>query len=314
MKKLFIKLVILCMISSMIIVIINAAYTKWDVGDYNGIRKFREVNQNIQISNTGSSHGSRDFYYENIEEYECFNFALESQTLSYDYRIISHYQDNLASDGIMFIPISYFSFYGIEEIQREEFESKNKRYYQILDKEEIIRYDFFVDLTQGIFPVLGIGGPAFLRSMEREWKDAVASRTTNHQEAEKKAKVRYQSHIIDNNYDMEGNRLVNKSEIEALYQLIDLCKEKDIRPVLVTPPYLREYTRYIQEQNPAFYKDFYEKINEIQDNTGVEYYDYALDQRFCNEYELFVDCDHLNQQGAKLFTEIIIQDVMSNMQ
>lgn len=94
--------------------------------------------------------------------------------------------------------------------------------------------------------------------------------------------------------------------------LIDLCKEKDIRPVLVTPPYLREYTGYIQEQNPAFYRDFYEKINKIQENTGVEYYDYAMEQRFCKEYDLFADCDHLNLEGAKLFTEIIIHDVMSN--
>lgn len=57
----------------------------------------------------------------------------------------------------MFIPISYFSFLGKAEIERESFESRNKRYYKILPPDLIKEYDeytaFFVKL-----PALSAGG------------------------------------------------------------------------------------------------------------------------------------------------------------
>lgn len=41
--------------------------------------------------------------------------------------------------------------------------------------------------------------------------------------------------------------------------------------------------------------------------TGVEYRDFSRDERFKN-HELFRDADHLNDNGARAFTNIIIQE------
>lgn len=97
-----------------LIILINMAYVHASHGkDYDGdyTDKFMSIEGNIEISNTGSSHGLRAFNYDDIEEYNCFNFALVSQSLSYDYRLVSYYSDQLADNGVMFIPISYFSFF-----------------------------------------------------------------------------------------------------------------------------------------------------------------------------------------------------------
>ena len=87
----------------MILNILNTYYLQRNICDNDRTAKFKDIEPGIVISNTGSSHGLYGFNYEELgEEYNCFNFALESQRLSYDYRIVSNYSDYLAENGIMF--------------------------------------------------------------------------------------------------------------------------------------------------------------------------------------------------------------------
>ena len=74
----------------MILNILNTYYLQRNICDNDRTAKFKDIEPGIVISNTGSSHGLYGFNYEELgEEYNCFNFALESQRLSYDYRIVS---------------------------------------------------------------------------------------------------------------------------------------------------------------------------------------------------------------------------------
>lgn len=112
--------------------------------------------------------------------------------------------------------------------------------------------------------------------------------------------------------DEEGNRIINYAEIEALYNIISLCERKCVRPILITTPYLKEYTHAVGRIDPEFYEDFYEIISVIQRKTGVEYYDYGDDKRFAQQYELFADMDHLNDKGAKIFTSIVLEELIDS--
>ncbi len=130
MKKFLAKVAIFFAIVISIVLVINQIYISLDKNDSDGTKKFNNVSNNIQICNFGSSHGVYSFDYEDVDdEYVCFNFALSSQRLSYDYRIFDNYKDNIAEGAVVIIPVSYFALFGEPEEEEENFESRNVRYY-----------------------------------------------------------------------------------------------------------------------------------------------------------------------------------------
>ena len=143
MKRFLIKLTVLVLIMVLIFTGYDAAYRRiCDIDpSKNDEYKFRNVPNGIQICNFGSSHGKDDFNYAAWQdEYTSFNFALVMQTASYDYRILQQYIGHLAKDAVVFIPISYFTF-GWDEESKDDFRSKNERYYSFLEPEYIKDYD-----------------------------------------------------------------------------------------------------------------------------------------------------------------------------
>ena len=102
--------------------------------------------------------------------------------------------------------------------------------------------------------------------------------------------------------------LLLEEEVQSLYAIIELCKEIGAIPVLVTTPYLAEYTDLVVENQPEFLPYFYSLVKKVSEDTETPYYDYAFDQRFQHDYSLFKDSDHLNQYGALVFTEILLQE------
>ena len=148
MKRFLIKLTALMLIMVMIFAGYDAAYRRICKIDpsKNDEYKFQNVPDGIQICNFGSSHGKDDFNYTQWQdEYTTFNFALVMQTASYDYRILQQYIGKLAEGGVAFIPISYFTF-GWDEESKEDFRSKNERYYSFLEPQYIKDYDVVTDI------------------------------------------------------------------------------------------------------------------------------------------------------------------------
>lgn len=153
MEKFFIKLSLFFAILSVIIYVINERYII--VRNTSSTDKFKNVPEKIQICNFGSSHGANGYHYDDLaNDYTCFNFAMASQSLDYDWRIMQCYQDKIDDNAVVFITISYFSFYGIDETKTNNFLSKNKRYYRFLPKEFIKEYDLKTDIFENKLPAL----------------------------------------------------------------------------------------------------------------------------------------------------------------
>jgi len=307
MRKFIFKLAVFCTIIVIFVFAVNERYVS--VKSYSETDKFNCVPDGIQICNFGSSHGLNDFYYDNYEdEYVCFNFALSSQSLDYDWRIMQYYQDKIDSGAIVFITISYFSFYGIDEVSTDKFLSKNKRYYHFLPKDYIKNYDLKTDVFETVFPSL--------TAYENLISDMLTG-STNTKETEgaggidmkKYAEAAYNRHLVYEKFDEEGNRILNEEYINSLYEMVALCKEKDAIPVLVTTPYLHDYTDIVINNAPEFLDNFYSIIENIMKSQNVRYFDYGFDKRFMDSYDLFIDPDHLNRDGAIKFMEILIGDV-----
>lgn len=289
----------------MVLFLLNQLCLKMDHRDYYNTDKFQSIESGIQVANLGSSHGLYGFCYEDLPQYKTFNFALISQTLSYDYRILLEYGKCLQEDGILLIPVSYFSFYGDRESDQEDFETKNKRYYKFLSKDNIKNYDVFYHCVVKEFPVLDQKDsffPVLLGAAENK-NDATWNRNASDIDISLDAQNAYKRHFLENH----GDEKRNPEEIQALKDIIGFCKNNKVIPVMITTPYLKEYTELV---SPEFFEDFYGIIREIQAETGAAYYDYAKDGRFKNNYALFMNSDHLNKAGAKKFVEIITEEII----
>lgn len=119
-------------------------------------------------------------------------------------------------------------------------------------------------------------------------------------EFEARGLARYQRHFENKEEYFEEDKKQN------LIDLITLCKERNITPVLITTPYTVYYNQYVSAD---FLYEFYSVINEIALEYGVSYYDYSHDERFQTNLKYFGDADHLNPDGAVYFTDLLTEEV-----
>ena len=328
MKRFLIKLTVLVLIMAMIFTGYDAAYRRiCDIDpSKNDEYKFRNVPDGIQICNFGSSHGKDDFNYTAWQdEYTSFNFALVMQTASYDYRILQQYIGHLAKDAVVFIPISYFTF-GWDEESKDDFRSKNERYYSFLEPEYIKDYDVITAIgIKHFLPLLDdptsvirkirnslnkmetLDQPDTADEMDESVEESEATESEDVDQAEGTA-FDFQRHAEEKRLlyrivDKNGDLLVREEELSAVYGMVRLCKEHGLRPILITVPFRWEYNDQFEEE---YCRQFYEVINQICQDESVEYYDYSHDDRFTNTAEYFRNSDHLSPRGAAVFTDIVI--------
>ncbi len=290
---------------------INAWYLAMDQSDDLWTDKFKDVPAHIQICNFGSSHGLYSFNYEDVcGEFTCFNFALASQSLSYDLRILQQYKDHLKEGCLVFIPVSYFSFFGIEETQEEEFLSKNRQYYDFLSPGQIKEYDFSTHMFKRFFPALDAYEtlPTVLFFGKASGNEELWSKSALDMDVSADAALAFERHFIQEKLNPSGERIVNKEEVSALGQMILLCREIGAVPVLVTTPYLEEYLEEINANAPDFDEEFSAILSPILTETGTAYMDYSSDLHFTARKDLFMNADHLNKEGARQFTNLLLEN------
>lgn len=310
MKKFLRKIFIYFLVLSAIVLTTNVLYLKMErkLDLYNIGAFLKEVPDNIQICNFGASHGN-SFNYTNLrDQYTCFNFSLAAQSYSYDYRILQAFKEKIKKGAIVFIPVSYFSFFGIPESQEQGFAGKNSRYYKFLPANLIKEYDKVSDIFINYFPALV---PDNVRAFVEHFYQPDESLFENGVE-NPNAEARYRDHVLYGKFDDSGNRIYKYEDIEALYAIIDTLKTIDARIILITTPFLREYNDAVRNNDPNFFREFHAIIDEIVKKTGVEYYDYSDKDRYSLDHSIFVDADHLNKKGSRRFTDELMYTILES--
>ena len=295
MRKFLIKISIYVLLLSVVVLGLDWWYITKNIDDIGAFEN--GVPDNIQICNFGSSHGRWSFDYEDIEnDYVCFNFALGSQSLLYDFNILENYKDKIRKGAIVFLVVSYHSLFDKPETERSGFDTRNRRYYRFLPRNLIVSYDRETDLYVNYFPVLASSNIIeFIKNLSVPVED-VWQKVTNAEE------IATQS--LDENYVKFVSRKRNEKLWDSLHGMIKTLKELGATPILITTPYLHEYSDAIRAKDPKFFDDFYSAMKEISEKTGTKYYDYSRDERYMNDYSLFMDLHHLNKKGARIFTKI----------
>lgn len=82
---------------------------------------------------------------------------------------------------------------------------------------------------------------------------------------------------------------------------LERCREKGVAlTIFVSPSYIIKGKQYIGAVD---------KLSEIANKYGYELKDYSSDPHFMSDKTLFKDASHLNDNGARLYTETIISEL-----
>ena len=95
---------------------------------------------------------------------------------------------------------------------------------------------------------------------------------------------------------------IKPASLDNLRDIIELCKDKGVELIFVTPALNPQVASYAGEQ-----QDFYNFVKEIADANGISYYNMNLlkDRDDIFDYGTFRDYVHLNKNGATVFSDII---------
>lgn len=298
-RKFFIKTIIFCGLIGLTLLYFNHKYHQTNYWrSLNDLYKFENMPEKIQMANIGSSHGNYGFNYGKYESgFNCFNFGLNSQEYIYDFNILSQYIDHLDKGAIVYIPVSYFSLYK----GSDNSEKYINRYYRILDKQYMTDYNWKNKILYDTLSILTSGkniGKIVLDNKSIEIvPTSIKVRTPEVfiERGKQRADI-HQKYIGDQTVDVE--------ELEYLYKIIDLCYEKELEPILITTPFSEYYNNNFDKN---FYAKFYKDISFITEEKQILYLDYSHHPLFQNETDYFLDTDHLNENGAKVFTELLVR-------
>ena len=305
MKGFCTKLFCFLLILGIITVGINQWYVVKDHTFAKAIR-YRNMPYGIQVSNTGSSHGAASFRYDTLPDgYTGFNFGSGYQLPVYDARLVEHYADHLADGGVLLIVISYFSLFR-EMTDTFNFASFNRSFYSILPDEMVYNYERKTDILAKL-PSLTAYFELFPTLIKREEEDDGTILEADPEEVRASVEGRYQSHVANDRGPCEDEN------VEAVYRMVEICRKKNITPVIITTPLLSEFPEQVRKRDPVFFEDFYGAIDEICDKTGIRYYDYSEDERFTHDYSLFSDADHLNERGGERFTQVVYEEILKDI-
>lgn len=275
-------------------------YTEEDLFKFNSYLNLKE--NSVKIMNLGSSHGMYGIHYSK-EGFDKINLARKSQNFFYDLQLLKKYSKKLNKDVIVIVPISIFSFYNHNE------EKIIQCYIQLLNRNDIskinhIKY-FLIKNFSVLYPPNNILKLKQIgKNKENQIKYPSDLKLESKIEESQETALRHLG-ISDKNYSI-------KNAEDDFINLIDYIESKNWNYVLITTPFSYLYNKNIEKyQKGAFKERIYDNIKEVEEKLGKKfvYLDYSHDSRFENNLEYFFDDDHLNEKGAKYFTEILLEDL-----
>jgi len=98
--------------------------------------------------------------------------------------------------------------------------------------------------------------------------------------------------------------VVDSNKVDALKKIISICREKDISLFIISSPI---FHTVIEKQIPR--SSVAEISLEILRLNKVNYIDFSSDPTFAGHFEWFKDIAHLNENGAKVFSNMVVNEI-----
>ena len=263
--------------------------------DYKLKRAYLDIHsKEISTLILGHSHA---FYGINpqILNDKAFNAAYVSQPLGYDLKLLEKYSDSLTSLKRIIIVISYPSLFLTLENSTEKYRLKNYYLYYGFNDGIPLKYKFETTAMDSYFNSFVIKD-YYLDNENKMNSDSLGfgyKKSTHKINFKNDALRAVSRHTFNDTSHYQEN-------INALKKMIAIAKDKKIKVYLITTPTTSEYYENINTRQ--WYK-ILKAMERLTNEKDVFYYNFMKSGEF-NE-EDFRDSDHLNNRGAKKFTDLL---------
>ncbi|RUL49031.1 hypothetical protein [Lysinibacillus antri] len=295
MGHLFIKLTIIITVGLLLFIPVNNFVKQSH--DYNinhAMLAFKKDPYPVDIINLGASHSMYAYYFKPTG-LSHLDLALPAQTIQYDFKLLKEYGKHLKPGGIVIVSISQITF--------ANFETKHLgNYYNVLDRTEIEPFSLIDYYSYLYLP--GTNSGSFNSALSGKLKNFKwnshqpwANNGKNYSERKyEKVEAQYREAVESNN--IERN-------VQQLREIVDYCSEKGYRVILTMEPVHESYQEYFNEE--VMNRLVFQYLKALK--LDVPFLNYMGDQRFVNNKDYFIDPDHLNREGRKMFSWIVYKDL-----
>lgn len=265
--------------------------------DYNinhAIVKFKKDPHPVDIINLGASHAMYGYDFKSTG-LEHLDLALPAQTIEYDYKLLKEYGEYVKPNGVILVSISQVTFGSTDN-------NYIGNYYEILDREDIDPFNWIDYYSYLYLPGANTG--RFLSAVAGRFKEF---RFDDHQPwtngGNNYAKRKFEK--VKAEYDGAVNNGTIEENMAYLKSIVDHCNANDYPVVLTMEPVHQSYSSYFDES--VMNELVFQYLEEL--DLDAPLLNYMNDERFSDEEEYFIDPDHLNKEGRKIFSEIVYEDL-----
>jgi hypothetical protein len=266
---------------------------------------FENQLDSIEVLVLGNSHAANGVNPEYLS-LKGFNLSNYSQHLFQDTRLTLKYIDRMPKLKYVIINITYISFNNqlVDNVEAW----RDYYYYQFwdIDFPELEKFDLkkfskiFLYTPQTAFAYFKQG---FHVDLAKDIKhNGYMKYDTVNNSSRISDSLGHQRVLFHDRFYKESRFEENQKDLELL---ISELERRNISPVIVTPPVLSSYYKFI---NKTRLKKNQDAINAICLKYKCNYYNYFTDSRFVQRD--FGDNDHLNFIGAEKFTKILNDEIL----
>lgn len=258
-------------------------------------KKAKSNQEPFIVVNLGSSHGGS--FDHTLIPCNSKGFHISANNLYYDLQtyLALVEKDLIGENAVIILPLSFY-YFGADENHKDWNENFTNRFYFLLKPHQIIGYsilkDFKLKFEHARKNIL-----SFFRKKSTKSKHKSQVWTDNQNENWEKHMLIFNENRIDKNY-------------KYLQQLLLQITNHGHRPLLLTTPYHREY--HDNYESTWLRKNYYQFIDSIRLEKNIPYLNFSTHPKFANDTSLFLNSDHLNEKGKKLFTQLFLMELDKN--
>lgn len=267
------------------------------------------IPDNLQIVNVGSNHPKFAFEYTDTDVRGA-NLAIGPQTFEYDFAILRNNISHMASKSVVVFPICLQNFF----LYRQDNRAVHTKYYTFLEPRDIVGYSRKEKLCEIDFPLFC--HPKRLCYLLKDAKiDDRLEWTENPMRTETELEKDADSWIRcwDREFDIhipsldisEKNKDDIQQNIRIMKEMIEYCKQHDLKPVITILPVTRNLSSRFAEDYLQTHVLRY--INESA-KAGAPVMNYLKDDRFTDP-SLYINSFFFNKRGRKAFTIVFVEDL-----
>lgn len=314
-KKLLFKAMLFVLIIGLPLLVVNHAYreTNYFRGELNDRARLTGMPADVSLVTLGDSHEASNLTFGDIYKAEAYNLAATSQSPRYSYSLLVENAERLTKGAVVLIPISAYTL----ETDFPSFYKKTEgmhdtRYYPILrNKTHLDGYSLENDLLYNYLPILTAKENLVYILNDVEWPGTSIILSNSRVEdidaiADMKASSWMHDVMVDET-DVAYREQTVKENLKQYQMTIDFCNEQGFVPVLLISPNTEQLIERLGADRIA---RFYEEVRTLcTANPEVVLLDYLKDERFAKNLLYFRDSDHLNAEGARAYSEVVLHDL-----